>query len=272
MDTITSAQNPLVKRIRRLGQRKARREEGAFFIEGPRSFLAAVDAEAVIETAVVAPELLRSQPCYAALDHLRAQGVPVATLSGELFTRLAARERPAGIGAIVATRSTTLDGLLATDRAAAGLYVALVDAADPGNVGTVLRTLDAAGGSGLILIGQSTDPYHPTAVKASMGSLFAVPLCEVDVPAAALRWARHGGLQVVATSAHAQKPLWEAPLRRPLLLLMGSEREGLDPAALAAADLAVTIPMVGTATSLNLAVATSLLLYELVRRERSPRP
>ena len=262
---ITSYRNPLIKRIKRLRQRKYRREERAFFVEGPRAFLAAVETNAPVEAVVYSRQLLRSEACYAAIEQLAARGVACEEVTAELFAGVAERENPAGIGAVVKTTSRTLAELRVD---AGSLFVALVEPADPGNVGAALRTLDAVGGAGLILAGNSADPFHPTAVKASMGSLFTVPLCEVDSLADVLAWARQRGVQIVATSARAAQVYWEATYQPPTLFLMGSERHGLDAAALDAADLRVTIPMQGSVTSLNLAVATSLLLYEAIRQQQ----
>ena len=262
---ITSYRNPLIKRIKRLRQRKYRREEKAFFVEGPRAFLAAVETGAPVEAAIYSRQLLRSEACYAAIEQLAAQGVVCEEVTSELFAAVAERENPAGIGAIVTASSVALDDLAVN---AGNLFIALVEASDPGNVGAVLRTLDAVGGAGLILVGESTDPFHPTAVKASMGALFTTPLCEVDSLANVLAWAEQRGVQIAATSARAAQVYWEATYQTPLLFLMGSERHGLSPATLAAADLRVTIPMQGSVTSLNLAIAASLLLYEAVRQGR----
>ncbi|MCA9941307.1 MAG: RNA methyltransferase [Anaerolineales bacterium] len=262
---ITSHRNTLVKRIKRLRQRKYRQQEQAFFVEGPRAFLAAVETGARVESVVYCRHFLRSEICYTTIAALERQGVPCLELSAEVFAAVAERENPAGIGAIITAAHTPLHTLSVQS---GSIFVALVEAADPGNVGAILRTLDAVGGAGLILIGQTTDPFHPTAVKASMGSLFTVPLCEVATLAEVLDWARQCGARVVATSAHAPQDYWSAPLTPPLLLLMGSERHGLDPATLAAADLSVSIPMHGSVTSLNLSIATSLLLYEVARQQR----
>lgn len=264
---VTSHRNPLVRRVKRLQQRKYRRQERAFFVEGPRGFLSAYDAGATMEAIVIAPDLLRSEACLRACDEAAARGVAVVRVSADVFVRLSERDNPAGIGAIVGTPETELSALPWREQ---GIYVALDEPADPGNVGTVIRTLDAVGAQGLILTGQATDPTHPGTVKASMGSMFSVPFCLVGSVSEVLAWARERHVQVIATSAHARTNYWEAAYRRPLLLLMGSEREGLSQAALGASDLAVTIPMVGSATSLNLAIATSLLLYEVRRREIGP--
>ncbi len=266
---ITSYRNPLIKRIKRLRQRKYRREEGAFFVEGPRAFLAAVETGALIEAAVYSRQLLRSEACYAAITQLAARGVACEEVTAELFAAVAERENPAGIGAIVTAGSMALHDLAVN---AGSLFIALVEPSDPGNVGTVLRTLDAVGGAALILVGNSADPFHPTAVKASMGSLFTVPLCEVDDLADVLAWAQQRGIQIAATSARAAQIYWDVAYQTPTLFLMGSERHGLPPAALAAADLRVTIPMQGSVTSLNLAIAASLLLYEAIRQRQPKQP
>jgi TrmH family RNA methyltransferase len=261
---ITSFSNPLVKRVKRLRQKKYRLEEGAFFVEGLRPVLAAVERNAPIETLIVAPDLLTSAVAW---DMLRQQAArrPTATVSAEVFTALSERENATGLAAVVSLQWTPVDEL-PFDPAA--IFVAVDQPADPGNLGAILRTCDAAGASGLILTGAAVDPFHPTAVRASMGSLFAVPVAQLPDLLTLLAWARPAGLQVIATSAHASASFWEADYRRPCLLLLGSEGEGLSAEAIAMADVQVTIPMRGTASSLNLAVAAGILLYELARRRQ----
>lgn len=260
---ITSFSNPLVKRIKRLRQRKYRLEEGAFFIEGLRVVLTAVEQRAPIETILYAPDLLTSEIGRQVVERQQEQGGNCVALDAAVFASISERDNPTGIAAIVQIAWRELDSLPVGEQA---IYVAVEDTADPGNLGTILRTIDAAGAAGLIVVGQSTDPFHPTAVKASMGTLFTVPISRTADMGTVLDWARNGGLQTIATSAKATQLYWAADYRFPVLLLMGSEREGLGEAVLAAADLAVTIPMYGSASSLNVAVATSLLLYELRRK------
>ena len=259
---ISSFSNPLVKQVRGLKQKKNRQQEGAFVVEGIRGVLAAMEGKATIEAVLFCPDLLSSVPGRNALIALQNQNIPCTAVSAAIFEAISERDNPTGLAAIVQAR---LERVNEWEVAPAGIYVALVEVADPGNVGTIIRTMDAVGATGLILVGNCADPFHPTAVKASMGSLFAVPISTAgDVPEL-IAWARQGGLQLVATSAKAKTAFWEVGLSRPVLLLMGSERHGLDPADQQAADLTLTIPMRGTATSLNLAVATGLMLYELFR-------
>jgi len=261
-ELITSAANPLAKRVRLLADRRHRRREGAFVVEGIQPVWRAVEAGWEIETLVVAPDLLAGSP---AADLVAAHPAPVAYLSRDLFTRLSDREGPAGLAAIVRTRSTSLSALAVAPDA---VFVALHRIANPGNLGTIIRTLDAAGGSGVVLLGETTDPYAPAAVKASMGSLFSVPVVPASPPEFLL-WASSRGVSLVTTSGYAEASFWEVAYRPPLAVVLGSEGDGL-PSDLLACGTAVRIPMTGTAESLNLAVATGLMLYEVRRSRRGP--
>ena len=259
---ITSHRNPLVKRIRRLQQKKYRRQEEAFFVEGIRAVLMALERRAPVETVVYAPELLTSEIAWEAIARWQAAGGEATMISGDLFHTISERDNPVGLGAVVATRLHSLAALTASE---GDIFVALDDISDPGNLGTIVRTLDGMGGAGLILVGQTTDPFHPTAVRASMGALFTVPVAEVGDMDEVWKWAQANSAQTIATSAHADELFWAADYRFPVLLLLGSEGEGLPPAVLERADLSVSIPMHGASSSLNLAVAAGLLLYELRR-------
>ena len=259
---ISSHRNALVKRIRKLQQKKYRELEGAFFAEGIRVVLTALEQEAPVETLIYAPDLLTSEAALNALWEQRAAGRDVVSVTADVFQALSGRDNAVGLGAVVRARVGLLDDLVVNDR---DVVVALQDISDPGNLGTIMRTVDAAGAAGIILLGQSTDPFHPTAVRASMGAVFSVPLAALDEALNLLPWARRRGLQIVATSAHAAQSFWGAPYRLPTLLLFGSEGQGLSAQMSSQADLAVSIPMSGVSSSLNLAVAAGLMLYELRR-------
>ena len=262
-DVITSAANPLVKRVRALADRKHRRRESAFVVHGIQPVWQAVEAGADIEVLLVAPDLLRHSGALDMVDAREAAGVRVERLSGELFGRISDRDGPAGLAAIVHASPARVDELEVPEGA---LFAALHEPGNPGNIGTIIRTASAAGASGVILIGPSADPYDPVAVKASMGALFTVPVAVADSGAAFLAWAAAGGVTVAATSGRAASSCWDVSWQPPLALLLGSEGTGLPDDLLAAADLQVAIPMTGTAESLNLAVAAGILLYEVRRR------
>ena len=262
-EVISSAANPLVKRVRALAERKHRRRESAFVVQGIQPVWQAVEAGADIEALIVAPELLRHRGAQEMVEAQAAAGVRVAALSAELFGRIADREGPGGLAAIVRTAPAALDSV---DVPPDAVFAALHAAASPGNVGTIIRTASAVGAAGVILIGPSADPYDPVAVKASMGALFTVPVVTVASAGEFLDWTGTRGVSVAAASPRAAVSCWDARWRLPLALLLGSEGTGLPDDLLEAADLQVAIPMTGTAESLNLAVAAGILLYEVRRR------
>jgi RNA methyltransferase, TrmH family len=262
-EMLTSAANPLVKRVRLLAERKHRRRESAFVVQGIQPVWQAVEAGADLEALIVAPGLLRHQGALEMVAQQEAAGVRVARLSDELFARLADRDGPAGLAAIVRAAPVPLERLAV---APGSVFAALHEAGNPGNVGTIIRTASAAGAAGVILIGSSADPYDPTAVKASMGALFTVPVAAGESAAQFLAWAAARGVTVAAASGRAAASCWEADLPLPLAVLLGSEGAGLPGELLDAAGVQVAIPMTGTAESLNLAVAAGILLYEVRRR------
>ena len=263
-DVITSAANPLIKRVRLLADRRHRRREGAFVVRGVQPVWQAVEAGADIEVLIVAPDLLR-EPAATMVADQEARGVPVARLSAGLFGRIADRDGPAGLAAIVRKGVAALADLEVRPDS---VFVALHEVANPGNLGTIIRTADAAGASGVILIGRGTDPFDPAAVKASMGAVFSVPVAAVATAGEFLLWCRGSEIAVAVTSGSGSGSLWDASMPQPLVILFGSEGSGLPEDVLAAGDLRLRIPMTGTAESLNLAVAAGVVLYEAWRQLR----
>jgi TrmH family RNA methyltransferase len=251
---ISSTKNLLIKRIRRLQQKKHRLSEEVFFIEGLRVVATAVEMGAEIEQIVWCDSLLVSDFGRSLLSK-----APATEVSEPVFRSISDREQPVGIGAVV--RLAIYD-LPFTTVAADSVFVALYEISDPGNLGTIIRTVDAAGGAGVILVGNTVDPFHPTAVKASMGTVFNVVIRESSAENL-IQWANAHQMTIVATSAKGSVDYRAISYPKPALLLMGSEREGLPTHILQQADQSVAIPMRGTASSLNLAVATGILLYEM---------
>ncbi len=251
---ISSTKNPLVKRIRRLKQKKYRLQEGVFFVEGLRVVATALEMGAEVEQIVWCDDLLVSDFGRSLL--LQA---PATELSASVFQAISERDQPVGIGAIVKMRVTAISEQSIGEQS---VFVALYEISDPGNLGTIIRTVDAAGADGVILVGNTVDPFHPSAVKASMGAVFNVAIVESSAENL-LNWSKENGLSIVATSAKGSADYRAISYPKPALLLMGSEREGLPSHILQQADQAVAIPMRGTASSLNLAVATGILLYQM---------
>lgn len=261
-DLITSPSNPRVKQVRALRQRKHRDESGLFIVEGihPVGEAAAAGRLAWL---CYAPELLASLYARELVEREAARGVPCHAMSGEVFTSLADRENPAGLLAVARQHWHTL-----ADLSPAGFPwgVALVSPQDPGNVGTILRTIDAVSASGLLLLDSSVDAHHPSAVRASMGTLLHLPLARASF-SEFTAWARGHGYQVVGTSARGSVDYRSVPAYpRPAMLLLGSERAGLSAEQRAACDVLVRLPMHGRTSSLNLAVAAGVMLYAMEGR------
>lgn len=260
---ITSPANPQIKAIRALRQRKEREAQGLFFVEGVRLVGEAAQLGAPIAALVVAPELLGSPFAHELVARQAAAGTRVIEVSAEVFAGLSQKDGPQGLAAVVRQRWTTLAEVRLGP---APGWVALDRVADPGNLGAILRTADAVGAGGVILLGECTDPYDPAALRGSMGAIFAQGLARAS-HAEFLAWRRQVGAFVVGTSDKAEIEFQQAAYPQPAVLLMGSERQGLAPELLAACDLVVRIPMHGRSDSLNLAVATGIMLYELRRQQ-----
>lgn len=273
---ITSPTNRRVAQIRKLRSRKEREASGLFFVEGIRAVGEAVQLGAAIETLVVAPELLRSAFGRDLVAGREAAGVPVLRLSAEAFAAISGKDGPQGLAAVVRQQWEELPEGAAPGAGHGGhvppLWIAVEAVQDPGNLGSILRTGDAVGTAGAILLGPATDPHDPACVRASMGAVFSQRLVRGDVDRFRA-WARRHGLAVVGATGDAEHDYRaiDAPYRGPLVVLMGSEREGLSPAAREACDHRVRVPMTGRCDSLNLAVATAVVLYEVLAR-RQGRP
>lgn len=271
-----------MRQVRALRGRKEREETGLFFAEGIRIVAEAVQTGAGIEALVVAPDLLVSSFAQELVDKQRRAGTAVWELSKEAFASISVKDGPQGLGALVHQRWLPLEsvrmggGAHGDDKArrerdggkAGGLgWVALSAVADPGNLGTIMRTSDAVGGLGIILVGPTTDPYDPAATRASMGAIFSQGLVRTSV-AEFGAWKRRRGWTVVGTSGAAATDYQAVKYRFPLVLYMGSERQGLSAEERALCDTMVRLPMVGRSDSLNLAVATGVMLYELFSQRR----
>ncbi len=261
MQQITSRTNQKIKQVKALRQRKARQESRLFLVEGIRHVGEAVQADAAIDAIYFSPDLLTSGFAQSIIDEQDKRGVDCYSLSGELFGSLASKENPQGILAVVRQPEISIHNLNPQN---ANWVVALVSPQDPGNVGSILRTIDAVGASSLILVESSLDPFHPAAVRASMGTLFHISVVQSSF-SDFKQWAKQYGYHIYGSSAHADVDYLQArPYHIPRVLLLGSEREGLTDEQRSICDQVVCLPMRGRASSLNLAVAASVLLYAML--------
>ena len=255
---LTSLSNPLVKQIRALKGRKGRTERGVFLVEGLHHTGSALEAGWDIETILYAPDLLTGKFAESLLDNAHRIGLVLQPVSAKVMESLADKDNPQGILAAVKQRKLSFSDLREIQGG-----VALVSPQDPGNVGTILRTLDAVGADVLFLLEGGVELYHPTCVRASMGTLFWKPVLQTNFEEFTA-WAKANGIRLIGASAHSQVDYHEIqPEDSPWILLLGSEQKGLSEEQIAACDVTVSMPMRGKVSSLNLSVAAGVLLYAL---------
>ena len=259
---VTSLANPIIKDIKALSQKKGREETGTFMAEGLKLVIDALDLGWTINTLVYAKNAKDKPLVMKMAARTVAAGGLVLEVSEKVLSAITRRDNPQTVAGIFNTRWRELSSV---HPASGETYVALDRVRDPGNLGTIIRTADAAGASGVILVGETTDPFSLETVRATMGSIFAVPMVRAT-PEAFLRWKKTSGAQVVATHLAGSVDYRTIDYaKKPVVLLMGNEQQGLPEMLASEADALARIPQAGLADSLNLAVATAVMLFEARR-------
>lgn len=264
-DPITSPSNHRIKRLVRLRNRRERERTGRFLVEGFREIGRALQGDVVIETLFVCPELFLGGNERELIAGAELTGTEIVMVADGPFRKASYRDRPEGLLAVAHRFPVDLDRLDPPDPA---LLLVAESIEKPGNLGTMLRTADAAGAGGVIVCEPTTDPFNPNVVRASLGTLFSVPLA-VSSTHETLGWLRDAGIASLAATPAGAKPHWQADLTGPVALVVGSEQYGLTDAWLQGADDRVLIPMPGSADSLNAATSAGILLFEAVRQRSS---
>ncbi len=260
---ITAFSNPLVKQVRGLREKKNRRADGLFVAEGLRILTEAREAGRLPEILFYAGNA--GHPLLSALiDASEAAGADVIETNADIIGKLTAKDNPQKVIGVYRTFDLDLERI---DRMAAPIWLVAQALRDPGNVGTILRTGDAVGAGGLILVDDCADPFSVEAVRASMGALFT------QAVAAArwedfVRWLRSGPGLLVGTSLDTDLDYQQPHYAAPTFILVGNEQAGLPAAYAAECDLLVKMPMLGKADSLNAAVATAVMAYEVLNQQR----
>jgi TrmH family RNA methyltransferase len=257
---ITSLTNERVKAIRALEMRKERRRTGLFVAEGASILVTAREAGFVPEALVYQAGTASSPIPRGLVAWALRAGAECLEVSEAVLAKLASKDNPQSLLAVFRQRWADAPAPARVPKGAA--WLALEEVRDPGNLGTIIRTVDAVGGGGLILIGTCCDPYSREAVRATMGSIFAVPLVRME-RGAFLAWRGGWTGDVIGTHLEAKDDFRHVAGKGPVLLVMGSEGPGLSPELTRAATRLVKIPMAGRLDSLNLAVATALVLYQI---------
>ncbi|MCO5137190.1 MULTISPECIES: RNA methyltransferase [unclassified Shinella] len=259
---VTSLSNPIVKDIKALSDKKHRDETRSFMAEGLKLVIDALELGFEIRTLVYAKNVKEKPQVVQCATKTVARGGLVLEVSEKVLSSITRRDNPQMVVGIFTQRWTPLRDL----RPKTGeTYVALDRVRDPGNLGTIIRTADAAGAGGVILVGEATDPFSMETVRATMGSVFAMPLVKTNV-ADFLAWKKTAGVEVVATHLAGAVDYRTIDYRKkPVVLLMGNEQSGLPDELARAADALARIPQAGRADSLNLAIATGVMLFEARR-------
>jgi RNA methyltransferase, TrmH family len=252
----------LLTRIRRLERRPLRDATNSCWIEGVRNFVQAFDAGISFECVVVSPVLLKSPLADMLVRRLRAKGTDRIRVTPEQFRSVSLAERASGIGAIVRQHWTSIEHAQTTR----GLcWIVIEQIRNPGNLGTILRTCEATGVSGVIVVGPQCDPFDPVTVRGSMGGIFHLPLVRLAHDRFEA-WVRTNGIELVGLSPSADRLWTDLPNSSKLGLVLGEERSGLSERLQALCRTTVRLPMTGRADSLNVGVAAGVMMYELVRR------
>lgn len=256
---ITSAANPLIKTLKSLHLKKGRSETGLFLAEGARLAVEAADLGVWPDILLYSPAALAREQVQKLIGEAEARRVRVVETNAALIAQISKRDNPQTVIGAYRQRLAALEAIDGET------VVALEAVRDPGNLGTILRTADSTGAAGVVLVGESCDPFSVEAVRASMGSLFAVKLARASFDDL-VRYKKARGFQMLGLSLKGAAMAPEASAPSKALVLMGNEQSGLPDHMEAACDQLVKLPMRGRADSLNLAIATGIVLYDLWRR------
>jgi TrmH family RNA methyltransferase len=261
---IRHSNDPRFQRLRSLQTPHGRSRTGLYLVEGIRHVARAAEEGAPIQSLFVSPEALSNPFGQKLSRRLRQSGIPSEQLTPHLYRDLTLAAEPQGLGAVVRQQWSSLSGV---QPGAGSLWLAVESIDSPGNLGTIIRTAEATGVSGVVVIGANADPYEPAAVRASMGSLFSRKLMRCSAREF-VDWARAFHVAMVGSSPGGLLDYRAFRCRWPTALLIGSEKQGLSGQLTESCDFMIRIPMLGRGDSINAAVAAGILLYELFDQRR----
>ena len=265
---ITSLANSKIKNVVKLRQRSHRDDLGLMIIEGYRELKRALDNDHRPAELFFCEDMFHGGHEQELVDRCRDADANIFPCTSPVFTKMSYRDRPEGLLAVAPQVRGSLEDLSAPE---SGLFVVAEAVEKPGNLGTILRSADAAGVDAVLVCDRCTDLNNPNVVRASIGALFSLPVVEAST-ADTLAWLRNRGVQILATSPHADALYTEVDMVRGTAVVIGAEQYGLSETWLKEADVQVRIPMMGQADSLNVASACTILLYEALRQRTAPSP
>lgn len=262
---ISSLQNPHIKEIVRLRQSRKRRQAGKCLIDGRREVERALASGFPVTEIFYAPELLREET----LEWIAAQektSLEWMAVSPTVFEKIAYGEREDGILAVANTVERTLEEMLSTLPTDSVPLIGILEGVEkPGNVGAILRSADGAGLSGLIVADPQTDLFNPNTIRASLGTIFSVPICTAESEEVVQMLTR-GGISLYAAIVDGAIPYTQADFAQPAAIVLGSEAWGLSPTFRQPGIQPIFLPMLGIADSLNVSTTAAILFYEALRQ------
>ena len=272
MKRITSQDNPVWKQVKKLQRKKGRDNEGCYLIEGFHLVLEALDNGKDLTMTLIRESLIDQEPSVSALiSRLEAGGIAVFVTPDDVFDRNADTETPQGLLAVVRRRDWSPETFFeANDRKQNGNLIVLDRLQDPGNVGTILRTADAAGFMGAIIIKGTADIYGPKVVRAASGSLLRLPVLFTDSPTESIALIKRYGKKTAAATPYGDLNYYECPIAENTAVIIGNEGGGISEMLLELTDFKLRIPMDSSVESLNASVAAGILIFEAVRQKKYP--
>jgi TrmH family RNA methyltransferase len=265
--TITSLQNPRIKNAVHLRDRRQRDKQRRIVIDGAREILRALDAGVRLVEVFVCEPLCRSDTARRIMAALQAGGVETLNVSEAVFARITFGARGEGVLAVADTPDATLGRLRPRTKGGAPLVAVLEGVEKPGNLGAVLRSADGAGVSAVVVADGRTDLYNPNAIRASLGTIFTLPIAAASAEET-LDWLRSQGLVLYTARVDGSIPYTRVDYRRPVAIILGSEAEGLSGIWRGDTIQAIRLPMLGRADSLNVSAAAAVLFYEALRQRQ----
>lgn len=263
-EIISSLQNNRVKKAIKLRERRERDREKKFLIEGYRELFWACEGGVRIEFLFICPELFLGENERELIEKIANSGAKITRCSSSVFRKLSYRDRPDGLLAVAPHLAYCLESL---NKKEADFFVVAEAIEKPGNLGTILRSSDAVGADAVIVCDRCTDIHNPNVVRASVGTLFTQPVIE-EKGDCVVQWLRQRNVVILAATPEASLEYTKVDLKKPIAVVVGTEQYGLSAKWMEGANYQVKIPMMGSADSLNVAMATSLLLYEVLRQRR----
>ncbi|MGK0238916.1 MAG: TrmH family RNA methyltransferase [Candidatus Pelagisphaera sp.] len=266
-EQISSLQNDRIKNLVKLRNRRSRDQQGIFLAEGYRAISRALEKDVIPTEIYFSPDWFLGENETALLEEAQSRGAKLFEISKIAFEKIAYRERPEGLTGVIPQWNNSINTL----KLSKPPFLLIVESIEkPGNLGTILRSADAAGVDAVICCDSVTDLFNPNVVRSSTGVLFSMPTI-MTTSDETIEWLRENGIRSIAATPHASQLYTETNLTGPVAIIMGSEQFGLSEKWLEACDEQTRIPMAGQADSLNVAMATLVTLFEAVRQRAAPK-